>query len=70
MLHQGPRLADQILRWGEPPVPLDDEKSLHQTMDAAQVRQQATPSFKPAPDHIWRHSPIVNAAHTTPPTPR
>lgn len=70
LLHQGRRLAYQILREGEPPVPLDDEKSLHQTVDAAQVRQQATPSFKPAPDHIWRHSPIGKAAHTTPPTPR
>ena len=70
LLHQGQRLAYRVLREGEPPIPLDDEKSLHQTVDAAKVRQQATPTRKPAPDHPWRLAPIGKAAHSPPTTSR
>ena len=70
LLHQSQRPAYRVLREGEPPIPLDDEKSLHQTVDAAKVRQQATPTRKPAPDHPWRLAPIGKAAHSPPTTSR
>jgi len=54
LLHQGKTLPYQILAEGEPPTPLDDEKSIHQTVDQAKARQNARPHHKPAPDHPWR----------------
>jgi len=68
LLYKGLSLPYRILREGEPPIPLDDEKSLHQTVDQAKARQQAIPNRKPAPDHPWRHSPIGKAAHASSPT--
>lgn len=68
LLHKGHSLTYHVLSEGEPPIPLEDEKSLHQTVDDAKARQQAEPTRKPAPDHPWRHSPIGRAAHS-PPSP-
>lgn len=69
VLYQGQPLAYRILQEGEPPIPLDDEKSLHQRVDEAKARQQVSPSRKPAPDHPWRRSPIGRAAHSPSTTP-
>ncbi|WP_369599988.1 ISNCY family transposase [Hahella sp. SMD15-11] len=62
VLHKGHQLDWQILSEGEPPVPLDDEKSLHQRVDKARARQKASSGRKPAPDHPWRRSPVGKAA--------
>jgi hypothetical protein len=66
VLHKGRSLAYRVLSEGEPPIPLDDEKSLHQTVDNAKARQQAAPTRKPAPDHPWRRSPVGKAALDSP----
>lgn len=54
LLHQGHVLPYLILAEGLPPIALDDEKSLHQTLDLAQKKQASRPAWKPAPDHPWK----------------
>lgn len=54
VLHQGQALPYRVLSEGEPLIPVDDEKSVHQTVDQAQARQTATPAYRPPPDHPWR----------------
>lgn len=61
VLHQGQVLAYRMLAEGEPPTPLDDEKSVHQRVDQARVRQAQQPCYKPAPDHPWRRRAITPA---------
>ncbi len=56
VLHQGRVLDHRILAQGDPPVPLDDEKSVHHTVDQAKARQQASSKRKPPADHPWRRS--------------
>jgi hypothetical protein len=62
VLHQGRPLPFRLLAQGEPPAPLDDEKSLHQTVQQAKRKQQEKPACKPAPDHPWRRMPINPSA--------
>lgn len=62
VLHQGKGMPYRVLAEGEPPIPVDDEKSLHLTVDQARARQVASPAYRPPPDHPWRRS--------TDPTPR
>ena len=54
ILYQGRSLPYRVLAEGEPPVPLDDEKSVHHTVDQAKAKQAATRAHKPAPDHPWQ----------------
>lgn len=54
ILYQGRSLPYRLLAEGEPPVPLDDEKSVHQTVDQAKEKQAAKRTYKPAPDHPWK----------------
>lgn len=54
LLHKGHIMPYRLLAEGEPPVPLDDEKSVHHSVDQAKARQTAKPNYKPAPDHPWR----------------
>ena len=54
VMHAGRILDYRILAQGEPPVPLDDEKSVHHTVEQAKVRQQANPKWKLPADHPWR----------------
>ena len=61
VLYKGQTLSHRVLSEGEPPIPLDDEKSLQQTVDNAKTRQQAAPKRKPDPDHPWRRSPVGKA---------
>jgi len=60
VMHEGQVLDCRILTSGAPPVPLDDEKSVHHTVDQAKTKQQLKPQWKPPPDHPWRRSPIGN----------
>ena len=43
LLHKGQTMAYRILAEGQPPIPLDDEKSLHHTVDQAKARQDTMP---------------------------
>ena len=54
LLHKGQTLAYRVLNEGDPPVPLEDEKSIHATIEQARAAQQKRPAHKPAPDHPWR----------------
>jgi hypothetical protein len=54
ILHQGRSLPYRVLAEGEPPVPLDDEKSVHHTVDQAKAKQAVNRTRKPAPDHPWK----------------
>ncbi len=67
VLHKGQTLDYRILATGEPPVPLDDEKSVHHTVDQAKARQQSRPTWKPPADHPWRRS--LKGDSTPLPTP-
>jgi len=67
VMHKGRVLDYRILAQGEPPVPLDDEKSVHHTVEQAKARQQAKPKWKPPVDHPWRRS--LNGDSNPPPNP-
>lgn len=54
LLHKGHVMPYRLLAEGEPPTPLDDEKSVHHSVDKAKARQTARATYKPAPDHPWR----------------
>ncbi len=54
VLYQNTVMPYRRLARGEAPIPLDDEKSIHHTLDQAKRNQAARPNYKPAPDHPWR----------------
>ncbi len=58
VLHNGHSLEYRLLALGEPPAPLDDEKSVHQSVDRVKAQQQQRPAYKPSPDHPWKRIPI------------
>lgn len=62
ILHKGQSLSWRLLAEGEPPIPLDDEKSIHHTVDLAKHKQAAKPAYKPAPDHPWNRMTRVATA--------
>ncbi len=61
ILRDGRPLAFRVLAEGEPPVSVEDEKSVRHAVDRAKARQQARPNWKPAPDHPWRRAARVGA---------
>lgn len=65
LLHQGRSLPYRLLAEGEAPIPLDDEKSVHQTVEQAKSRQAARPGHKPPPDHAWRQDARIAAERAT-----
>ena len=50
---QGKTLDYRIFAEGQAPIPLDDEKSLHRTVETARALQRQRPKYKPSPDHPW-----------------
>jgi len=67
VLHAGHTLDYRILASGAPPVPLDDEKSIHHSVEQAKARQQAKSKWKPPADHPWRRP--FNAGSNPPTSP-
>lgn len=65
VLYAGHILQYRILKQGTPPIPLDDEKSIHHTIEQAKIRQQNRPLWKPPADHPWRRpwSDQTNSKH-------
>ncbi len=60
----------QVLRWrlfaeGEPPISLDDEKSVYHTVEQAKKTQQRRPRNKPAPDHPWNKAARIATQNST-----
>ncbi len=66
LLCQGKTLDYRILAQGQTPIPLDDEKSLHRTVDTARALQRKRPKYKPSPDHPWNRWKR-SLPHTQPP---
>lgn len=64
ILCEGKPLTWQLLAEGERPIPLDDEKSIHQTVAQAKLRQQHRPAYKPKPDHPWKRMASVSPKHS------
>ena len=56
LLHQGQLLAYRAWQQGEPPIPLADEKSVHEQVEQSRQHQQARTGWKPAADHPWRRA--------------
>lgn len=56
----------RILTDGQPPIPLDDEKSLHHTVEQAKAEQAEKPTWKPAPDHPWKRMTNIAVAQLNP----
>jgi len=54
LLCKGRSLTYRLLSEGEPPIPLDDEKSVQATVDRARDAQRNRPAHKPPPDHPWK----------------
>lgn len=54
ILSQGRALRHRLLEQGEPPIPIENEKSVHGRTDQIKQRQAAKPAYKPPPDHPWR----------------
>ena len=50
ILRQGRALPWRLLAEGEVPIPLDDEKSVHERVEQATNKKP----WKPAPDHPWK----------------
>ena len=69
LLYKGQALSHRILAEGEPPIPLDDEKSIHASVDRARALQLNRPAHKPAPDHPWRRAVTLHR-HLPPETPK
>jgi transposase len=62
VIHQGKPLAYRLLAEGQPPTPLDDEKSVHHRVEQAKARQAEQPRYKPALDHPWRRRAISDTS--------
>ena len=62
VLHRGRVLDYRLLAQGQPPAPLDDEKSVHLSVQNAKQQQLANPAHKPAPDHPWKRIPVKPGA--------
>ena len=56
LLYKGRTLPYRVFSEGGPPIPLDDEKSVHATVDEAKALQLNRRNHKPAPDHPWRRA--------------
>lgn len=54
LLYKGRPLEYRTLATSEPPIPLDDEKSVQHTVDQARRDQASRKSRKSPPDHPWR----------------
>jgi transposase len=57
LLHEGKTLTYRTLQTGEKPIPIVDEKSVHEHVEMALRKQKS--QYKPAVDHPWRKSSSV-----------
>lgn len=55
VLSKGQPLSYRLLNQGEPPIPIEDEKSVHGRIDQIKQQQATKPTYKPPPDHPWRN---------------
>ena len=65
ILHKGRVMPYRLLAEGQTPAALDDEKSVHLTVDQAKARQATQPRRKPAVDHPWNRFARINISKNT-----
>lgn len=63
VLRDGRELPVRLFAEGEPPMPVEDGKSVRSRVDKAKARQQSRSAWKPPPDHPWRR-PFKTDAET------
>jgi hypothetical protein len=56
LLHQGQAMAFRVLAEGVPPIPIEDEKSIHGRIHHIKTQQATRLAYKPAPDHPWKRN--------------
>jgi len=56
VLSKGQSLPFRLLAEGEPPIPIEDEKSVGNRVDQIRQQQAAKPAYKPPPDHPWKRA--------------
>lgn len=56
LLSQRRPLTFRLLEEGEPPIPIDNEKSVHARIDQFKHQQTSRPAYKPPPDHPWKRA--------------
>ncbi len=54
VLRDGRELPVRLLAEGEPPAPVEDEKTVRLRVERAKAEQRSRPAWKPPPDHPWR----------------
>jgi len=54
ILSKGKALSYRLLEQGEPPIPIEDEKSVLGRIDQIKQQQATKTAYKPPPDHPWR----------------
>lgn len=54
ILSKGQMLNYRLLEQGEPPIPIENEKSVLGRIDQIKQQQATTTAHKPPPDHPWR----------------
>ena len=64
ILQVGRPPAFRVLAVREPPIAMEDEKSVHRTVERAKVRQQACPIWRLTPDHSWRRVERIGIKRT------
>lgn len=58
ILYKGKELSYTTFEKGERPAAVEDEKSIHQRVDAACKAQTRRKKWKPPPDHPWRKTVV------------
>src|SRR5699024_1322449 len=56
VLSKGQSLPFRLLAEGEPPIPIEDKKSVGNRVDQIRQQQAAKPAYKPPPDHPWKRA--------------
>ena len=64
--YRGKTLAYRQHTDGQPPVPIENEKTIAQRLDRIRQQQRQRPRCKPAPDHPWRRYPTSPQAPDAP----
>ena len=63
--YQGQPLACRQQTEGQPPIPIENEKTIAQRLNLIHRQQQQRPQHKPSPDHPWRRYPTSPSVSTS-----
>lgn len=68
MIHESRPLGNEKYVDGPAPIPLDDEKSVHERVDNARFDLRSKYYVKPAVDHLWVTRRTQSKEDVKPPT--